>query len=125
MVLSVKPFGCMPSTLSDGVQVKVIEKYKNMIFLPIETSGDGEINAHSRMQMSLFDARTKAKLEFEEALQRSGKSMEEMKEFVASNPQLKNPFHLIPQHEKVVGIAANFMLHISDLMNGNTISTSK
>jgi predicted nucleotide-binding protein (sugar kinase/HSP70/actin superfamily) len=125
MVLSVKPFGCMPSTLSDGVQVKVIEKYKNMIFLPIETSGDGEINAHSRMQMSLFDARTKAKLEFEEALQRSGKSMEEMKEFVASNPQLKNPFYLIPKHKKVVGVAANFMLHISDLMNGNTIETSK
>ncbi|MGK0174691.1 MAG: putative nucleotide-binding protein (sugar kinase/HSP70/actin superfamily) [Ulvibacter sp.] len=125
MVLSIKPFGCMPSTLSDGVQVKVIEKYKNMIFLPIETSGDGEINAHSRVQMSLFDARTKAKLEFDEALKKSGKSLEEMRKFVVSNPQLKNPFYLIPHHEKVVGIAANFMLHISDLMNANTSSTSK
>ncbi len=123
MVLSVKPFGCMPSTLSDGVQVKVIEQYKNMIFLPIETSGEGEINAHSRIQMSLFDARTKAKLEYDEALKKSGKSLAEMNAFVAANPILKDPFYQVPKREKVAGVAANFVLHISDLMTTNTIST--
>jgi hypothetical protein len=42
MTLSVKPFGCMPSSgVSDGVQSFVTEKYPGAIFLPIETSGDG------------------------------------------------------------------------------------
>ena len=53
MVLALKPFGCMPSSQSDGVQSAVINKYKDMIFLPIETSGEGEVNAHSRVQMAL------------------------------------------------------------------------
>ena len=48
MVASLKPFGCMPSTQSDGAQAAVTEHYKDMIYLPIETSGEGEINAHSR-----------------------------------------------------------------------------
>jgi predicted nucleotide-binding protein (sugar kinase/HSP70/actin superfamily) len=39
MVLALKPFGCMPSSQSDGVQSAVINKFKDMIFLPIETSG--------------------------------------------------------------------------------------
>ena len=45
MVLSLKPFGCMPSTQSDGAQSAVVNLYKDMIYLPIETSGEGEINA--------------------------------------------------------------------------------
>ena len=53
MVLALKPFGCMPSSQSDGVQSAVINKFKDMIFLPIETSGEGEVNAHSRVQMAL------------------------------------------------------------------------
>src|SRR5262249_4790104 len=52
MVLSLKPFGCMPSTQSDGVQSAVVNDYKDIIYLPIETSGEGEINAHSRVQMA-------------------------------------------------------------------------
>ena len=46
MVLSLKPFGCMPSTQSDGAQSAVVSNYKDMIYLPVETSGEGEINAH-------------------------------------------------------------------------------
>ena len=34
--------------------------FKDMIFLPIETSGEGEINAHSRVQMALGEAKAKA-----------------------------------------------------------------
>ena len=67
MVLALKPFGCMPSSQSDGVQSAVINKFKDMIFLPIETSGEGEVNAHSRVQMALGEAKVKAKTEFEQA----------------------------------------------------------
>ena len=69
MVLSLKPFGCMPSTQSDGAQSAVVSNYKDMIYLPVETSGEGEINAHSRVQMALGEAKNKAKKEFAEALE--------------------------------------------------------
>jgi hypothetical protein len=62
MVLALKPFGCMPSTQSDGFQSWVVNKFKDMIFLPIETSGEGEVNAHSRVQMALAEAKAKRSL---------------------------------------------------------------
>jgi hypothetical protein len=43
MVVSLKPFGCMPSTQSDGAQAAVVNQYSDMIFIPIETSGEGDI----------------------------------------------------------------------------------
>ena len=116
MVLSIKPFGCMPSTVSDAVQVKVLEKYKDMIFLPIETSGEGEINAHSRVQMSLADGRFKAKEEFDTILEKTGKSINEFNSFVDAHPELKNPFYKIPHQKGIIGTAANFMLHVNELM---------
>ena len=73
MVLSLKPFGCMPSSQSDGVQSAVMNHFKDMIFLPIETSGEGEVNAHSRVQMALGEAKAKARREFEQALESTGK----------------------------------------------------
>ena len=48
-----------------------------MIYLPVETSGEGEINAHSRVQMALGEAKTKAKTEFAEALERAGLTLDE------------------------------------------------
>ena len=45
MTLSVKPFGCMPSSsVSDGVQTLITEKYPGTIYCPVETSGDGAVN---------------------------------------------------------------------------------
>jgi predicted nucleotide-binding protein (sugar kinase/HSP70/actin superfamily) len=61
----------------------VVNQYKDMIFLPIETSGDGEINAHSRVQMALGEAKAKAKAEFQAALTTTGRSVEAIREFVA------------------------------------------
>lgn len=68
MTLSIKPFGCMPSSaVSDGVQSLVTELHPDAIFLPIETSGDGAVNVYSRVQMQLFKARQVAQAEFERA----------------------------------------------------------
>ena len=78
MVLSVKPFGCMPSTQSDGAQSAVVSNYKDMIYLPVETSGEGEINAHSRVQMALGEAKNKAKKEFAEALEKTGLTLDDV-----------------------------------------------
>ena len=120
MVLSIKPFGCMPSTVSDGVQAAVTEHHKEMIFVPIETSGEGEINAHSRVQMALGDGRCKAKEEFDTVLKNTGKSIDEFKKYVDSHPGLKNPMYAVPHNEDVVGTAANFVLHVKDLMELET-----
>lgn len=73
MTISVKPFGCMPSSgVSDGVQSLITEKYPDAIFLPIETTGDGAINVYSRVQMMLFKAKQAAQKEFDEALAKKG-----------------------------------------------------
>jgi predicted nucleotide-binding protein (sugar kinase/HSP70/actin superfamily) len=78
MVLALKPFGCMPSRQSDGVQSRVVNKYKDMIFLPVETSGEGEVNAHSRVQIALAEAKAKARAEFDSVLEQRGKSLDDL-----------------------------------------------
>jgi predicted nucleotide-binding protein (sugar kinase/HSP70/actin superfamily) len=66
LVISIKPFGCMPSSaVSDGVQSLVTSRYPEANFLSIETSGEGAANFYSRVQMALFKAKQSAKEEFE------------------------------------------------------------
>ena len=117
MVLALKPFGCMPSTQSDGAQSAVINRYKDMIFLPIETSGEGEVNAHSRVQMALAEAKSKARAEFENVLDKTGKSLNDLREYVDEHPELKHALYKVPHREGVAGTAAQFAWHVSDLMN--------
>jgi hypothetical protein len=107
----------MPSSQSDGVQSGVVNKFKDMIFLPIETSGEGEVNAHSRVQMALGEAKVKAKLEFEECLKSTGKRLDDIKEYIEDHPELKRPFYHVPHREGVAGTAAQFILHVSDRMD--------
>jgi predicted nucleotide-binding protein (sugar kinase/HSP70/actin superfamily) len=118
MVLALKPFGCMPSSQSDGVQSAVVNRFPEMIFLPIETSGEGEINAHSRMQMALGEAKIKARAEFEQALASTGKNLDEIKAYAAEHRQLRSPFYPVPRRRGVAGVAAKFVLHVSDLIDG-------
>ena len=120
MVLALKPFGCMPSSQSDGVQSAVVNKFKDMIFLPIETSGEGEVNAHSRVQMALGEAKVKAKTEFEQCLSSTGKTLPEIREYIEEHRELKRPFYHVPHREGVAGTAAQFILHVSDRINRET-----
>jgi hypothetical protein len=117
MVLALKPFGCMPSTQSDGVQSRVVNKFKDMIFLPIETSGEGEVNAHSRMQMALAEAKAKARAEFEGVLEQTGKSLDELRQYVAARPELKRALYKVPHRSGLAGTGAQFAWHVSDLIN--------
>lgn len=116
MVLSLKPFGCMPSTQSDGAQAAVISHFRDMIYLPIETSGEGEINAHSRVQMALGEAKAKAKLEFQECLQKAGLTLEDCRRYLDQHPEMKRPMYRVPHVKGVVGTAANLVLHIAERM---------
>jgi predicted nucleotide-binding protein (sugar kinase/HSP70/actin superfamily) len=116
MVLSLKPFGCMPSTQSDGVQSAVTSMFKDMIFIPIETSGEGDINAHSRVQMALGEAKAKAKLEFKKCLESTGFSLEEIRAYIDANDDLQRPFFKVKHRKGIVGVAANFVLDVTERM---------
>jgi predicted nucleotide-binding protein (sugar kinase/HSP70/actin superfamily) len=118
MVLALKPFGCMPSSQSDGVQSAVVSRYPDMIFLPIETAGEGEVNAHSRVQMALGEAKTKAKAEFERCLDTCRMKLDDVRGYVSEHPQLRSPLYCVPRREGIAGVAANFVLHVGDLMTG-------
>jgi predicted nucleotide-binding protein (sugar kinase/HSP70/actin superfamily) len=113
MVMSLKPFGCMPSTQSDGVQSTVAAHFRDMLFLPIETAAEGELNAQSRVQMALVEARGRAQAEFDAALASTGKRLADIRRYVDARPELRDPFHAIPHHQGIVGVAADFVLYVS------------
>jgi predicted nucleotide-binding protein (sugar kinase/HSP70/actin superfamily) len=117
MVLALKPFGCLPSVQSDAVQASLVEQFPEVSFLPVETSADGEIHAHSRAQMALSEARAKAFNEFERVLRSTHRSIGEIRNFVADTPELRHPLHPIPRTSGVVSTAANFVLYADRLMS--------
>ena len=97
MTLSVKPFGCMPtSSVSDGIQSFITELYPQGIFLPIETNGDGAVNVYSRVQMQLFKAKQLAQKEVDKALADVGMTIDEVRAYLDKHPSLASPFHRSP-----------------------------
>jgi len=97
MTLSVKPFGCMPSSsVSDGIQSFITELYPQGIFLPIETNGDGAVNVYSRVQMQLFKAKQQAQKEVDKALADVGMTIDEVRGYLAKHPSMMSPFHRSP-----------------------------
>ncbi|MDI6803267.1 MAG: activator of (R)-2-hydroxyglutaryl-CoA dehydratase [Bacteroidota bacterium] len=112
LVLSLKPFGCLPSTQSDGVHSVVTSHHPDMLFLPIETSAEGEINAYSRVQMGLTEARLRCKLEYEKSLDGTGLTEEEVRKFISENPEMQNPFFKIPKVEEVASRAATIVYFV-------------
>jgi predicted nucleotide-binding protein (sugar kinase/HSP70/actin superfamily) len=119
LVLALKPFGCLPSVQSDGVQASLVERFPEVSFLPVETSADGEIHAYSRVQMALSDARAKALSEFEQVLASTHRTIEEIREFVADHPELSHPLLPVPRTSGVVSTAANFVLYADRLMSAS------
>lgn len=98
MTLSVKPFGCMPSSgVSDGVQSLVQERYPESLFCAVETSGDGAVNFQSRVQMFLHRAKRRAAEEVENALREGGLSLEQAREYLAEHPDLCSALYR-PKH---------------------------
>jgi predicted nucleotide-binding protein (sugar kinase/HSP70/actin superfamily) len=106
MTVSVKPFGCMPSSgVSDGVQSLISTRFPEAIFLPIETTGDGAVNVYSRVQMMLFKARQNAKAELQRALEESGIDEATFKARLKGSRRFRS-VGWAPRH-RVAGTAAN------------------
>jgi hypothetical protein len=112
MTLSVKPFGCMPSSgVSDGVQSMITGLYPQSIFCAIETSGDGKVNVQSRVQMFLFKARLAAQREYQEMLEKLGVTADDVRAFHAENPRLASGLHRAPH--AAAGTAADRLSEIA------------
>lgn len=108
MVISIKPFGCMPSSgVSDGVQSLITARHPEAIFTAIETTGDGEVNVQSRIQMDLFKARKRAEEEYRTAVAQSGLDAAALASKSARHRALHYPRHV------VAGTAANQVLELS------------
>ena len=113
MTLSVKPFGCMPSSgVSDGVQSMVTEKYPEAIYCPIETSGDGAVNVYSRVQMMLFKARLAAKEEYAKQLESAGLTAAELKRKLQSSWWKRSALYY-PKHGTVAAMASNVVQEVA------------
>lgn len=109
MVISIKPFGCMPSSgVSDGVQSLITARHPEAIFTAIETTGDGEVNVQSRIQMDLFKARKRAEAEYRSAVARTGLTEAALE----SKLQSKRRGVHYPPHI-VAGTAANQVLELA------------
>ena len=116
ITVSVKPFGCMPSSgVSDGVQSLITSRYPGSIFCPVETSGDGATNFYSRIQMYMFKARQMAEVELAKAYEDTGLTEAQVRAFLAAHPTYASPLHKPPH--KVAGTAADLVYEVAPLIN--------
>lgn len=116
LFITVKPFGCMPATQADGVLALVADRHPEFLFLPLETLGEGEVHALNRVQMALADARRRARAEFESTLLQTGRSLQEIRDFVAKRPEMQSPFYSFPRKTPPAGTAAQFVIHVAQRM---------
>ena len=120
ITVSVKPFGCMPSSgVSDGVQSLITARYPGTIFCAVETSGDGATNFYSRVQMYMFKARIAAEQELQRALEETGLTLDEVRSFLAKHPKYASPLHHAPH--KAAGEAANLVYEVAPLLQKTVV----
>ncbi|MDP3276288.1 MAG: 2-hydroxyglutaryl-CoA dehydratase [Deltaproteobacteria bacterium] len=114
VTVSVKPFGCMPSSgVSDGVQSLITSRFPGSIYCAVETSGDGATNFYSRVQMYMFKGRAAAEAEFERALTENNVTLEQVRGYLAANPKSKFNSPLYKPAHRYAGTAADLVAEIA------------
>ena len=123
MTLSVKPFGCMPSSgVSDGVQSVVTALYPEAIFCAVETSGEGAVNFYSRVQMFLFKARQRAQQEMDAALAEYGITREQAQAFLRES-RYGTALYRAPH--AACGSGADLVHHIGPLVGKSKLGQAR
>ena len=113
MVCELSPYSCMPNTMSIGSMANVIGKYPDLLYAPIEVKGDAEVHALSRCQMILTEAKRRAQAEFEEALRKTGLSLDAIRKYEDRHPEVRQAGYKIP-HKGCSGTSANYVLHLAE-----------
>ena len=67
--------------------------------------------------MALGDAKARARREFDASLAATGKRLDDIRAYVSEHPEIRRALYAVPHHSGVVGSAANFVRHVSDLMD--------
>jgi predicted nucleotide-binding protein (sugar kinase/HSP70/actin superfamily) len=123
MTLSVKPFGCMPSSgVSDGVQSVVTELFPEAIFCAVETSGEGAVNFYSRVQLFLFKARQRAQQEMVDALAQYGITRADAQAFLKDS-RYGRALYRAPH--SVCGSGADLIHHIGPLVGRSRLQQAR
>ncbi len=115
MICELSPYGCMPNTMSIGAMQAVLGKYPDLLYAPIEIKGDAEVHALSRCQMILTEAKKRAQREFEEVLERTGLTIEEIRNYEEEHPEIRKATYKVP-HYGYAGTSANYVMHIAKKM---------
>jgi predicted nucleotide-binding protein (sugar kinase/HSP70/actin superfamily) len=117
MTLSVKPFGCMPSSgVSDGVQSLIQERYPASMFCSVETSGDGAVNFQSRVQMFLHKAKRAAAEEVDRALSETGLTLEQVRDAAHKSPRWRSA--LSRAKHRGTTTAVDFVYAVAERLGG-------
>jgi len=99
--------------MSIGAMAGVIGKYPEILYAPLEIKGDAEVHALSRCQMILTEAKKRAQREFDEAVTRTGLSVDEVRAYLHAHPEMKKATYRIPHHGTAAGTAAKLVLHVA------------
>jgi len=112
MICELSPYSCMPNTMSIGAMAGVIGKHPDLLYAPLEIKGDAEVHALSRCQMILTEAKKRAQREFDEALGKSGMTLDRVRAYLDAHPKMKRATYRVP-HMGCAGQAANLVLHVA------------
>jgi hypothetical protein len=69
----------------------------------------------------LAEAKSKARAEFDGVLKQTGRSLDELREYVDVHPYLKRALYKVPHREGIAGTAAQFAWHVNDLMEKDSV----
>jgi predicted nucleotide-binding protein (sugar kinase/HSP70/actin superfamily) len=112
MICELSPYGCLPNTMSVGAMAGVLGDYPDLLYAPLEIKGDAEVHALSRCQMVLTEAKTRARDEFEAALEQAELTLDEARDRLDARPDLKRATTPVPRHGRV-GIGANLVTELA------------
>ena len=116
MICELSPYSCMPNTMSIGAMAGVLGKYPEILYAPLEIKGDAEVHALSRCQMILTEAKKRAQREFDDALARTGLTVDDVRAYVDAHPEMKKATYRIPHDGTAAGTAAKLVLHVASEM---------
>jgi hypothetical protein len=74
--------------------------------------------------MALGEAKVKARDEMERVLERTGRTLDEVRAYAEEHPELQDPLYKVPHSKGVIGTAATFVLHVDELMTKDAKATA-
>ena len=100
MVLSLKPFGCMPSARSPTARSRPWFQLQGHDLPADRNFGRRRDQRPQPRADGARRSQGKARMEFDQVLQSTGKRLEDIKEYVADHPELRSLFYPVPHRSR-------------------------